>query len=98
MKSVNIPKSGKSKHELLENLERFKSDYSKQLAENDVKLEKTENGYKINAQKKVLFMSFYVNADIIAKEGSYEISWESNAPESKVNEALETIKSALEAD
>lgn len=98
MNSIIIPKPGKSKQELLEKLERFKSEYSKQLDENEVTLEKSADGYKISAQKKVLFMSFYVNAEITAKDGSYELSWESNAPESKVEEALEKIKIELEKE
>jgi hypothetical protein len=98
MNILNIPKPGKSKQELLEKLERFKNDYSSQINENDITIEKTDDGYKINAQKKVLFMSFYVNAEITAKVGAYEISWESNAPKSKVDEALEKIKIELEKD
>lgn len=98
MKSINIPKPGKSKQELLEKLERFKKDYSSQIDENDITIENTGDGFKINATKKVLFMSFYVNADIIAKDGGYEITWESNAPESKVNEALEKIRTELEKE
>lgn len=98
MNSFNIPKPGKSKQELLEKLERFKNDYSSQINENDITIEETDDGYKISAQKKVLFMSFYVNAEITAKDGSYEISWESNAPASKVDEALEKIKIELEKE
>lgn len=95
---INISKPGKSKQELLEKLERFKSDYSKQIDENDARIEKITDGYNIKVEKKVLFMTFYVNADIIAKDEGYEITWESNAPESKVNEALEKVKIELEKD
>jgi hypothetical protein len=95
---INISKPGKTKQELLEKLERFKSDYRKQIDENDVKIEKITDGYNIKVEKKVLFMTFYVNADIITKDEGYEITWESNAPESKVNEALEKVKIELEKD
>ena len=95
---INIPKPGKSKQELLEKLERFKSDYSKQIVENDAKIEKITDGYNIKVEKKVLFMTFYVNADIIVKDEGYEITWESNAPESKVNEALDKVRIELEKD
>jgi ribosome-associated translation inhibitor RaiA len=93
---MTIPKPGKTKQQLLEKLERFKEEYSKQIDENDVTLEKTNDGYRVKAQKKVLFMNFHVNAEIIAKDGEYEITWESNAPESKVNEALEKVRRELE--
>ncbi len=95
---IKIPKPGKSKQELLLKLENFKSDYSKQINENDVKIEKITDGYNIKAEKKVLFLTFYVNADIIAKDYEYLITWESNAPDSKVNEALEKVKEILEKD
>ncbi|MEO8513291.1 MAG: hypothetical protein ABI543_07015 [Ignavibacteria bacterium] len=95
---ITVPKPGKTKEQLLEKLESFKADYSKQINENDVKVEKIPDGYSIKAEKKVLFMTFHVNAELIAKDESYEISWESNAPDSKVNEALEKIKEILEKD
>ena len=93
---MNIPKPGKTKKELLVKLESFKNDYSKEIGENDVKIEKITDGYNIKAEKKVLFMTFHVNADIIAKDNEYIITWESNAPEGKVNEALAKVKEALE--
>lgn len=95
---LNIPKPGKSKQVLLEKLERFKSAYSKQINENEVKIEKITDGYNIKAEKKVLFMTFHVYADIIAKDNEYVITWESNAPNSKVIEALEKVKEILEKE
>lgn len=95
---INIPKPGKSKQELLEKLESFKNEYSKEIGENDVKIEKITDGYTIKAEKKVLFMTYYVNAEIIAKDNEYIITWESNAPDSKVNEALEKVKAMLSKD
>ncbi len=95
---INISKPGKSKQELLEKLESFKNEYSKEIGENDVKIEKITDGYTIKAEKKVLFMTFYVNAEIIAKDNEYIITWESNAPDSKVNEALEKVKAMLSKD
>lgn len=93
---INIPKPGRSKQDLLDKLENLKSDFSRQSAENDVKIEKITDGYNLKAEKQVLFITFYVDANIIAKDGCYEITWESNAPESKVNEALEKVKEVLE--
>ncbi len=93
---INIPKPGKTKQELLDKLEGLKTELSKQVADNEVNIEKITDGYNVKAEKKVLFMTFYVDANIIAKDGCYEITWESNAPDSKVNEALEKVKEALE--
>lgn len=92
---INIPKPGKSKQELLEKLESLKSEFTRESAENDVKIEKITDGYNLKAEKQVLFITFYVDANIIAKDGSYEITWVSNAPENKVNEALEKVKEVL---
>ena len=95
---INIPKPGKSKQELLEKLENFKAEYTRKIDENGIKIEKIADGYSIKAEKKVLFMTFHVNADLIAKDNEYVITWESNAPDSKVNEALEKVKEILEKD
>lgn len=93
---IHIPKPGRTKQDLLEKLEGFKNEYSKEIGENDIKLEKITDGYSIKAEKKVLFLTIYVIAEIIAKENEYVITYESNAPESKVNEALEKVKEKLE--
>lgn len=93
---INIPKPGKTKQELLQKLESIKTEYSKDIADNDVKIANITDGFNIRAEKQVLFLTFHVDANIIAKDGGYEITWESNAPENKVNEALEKVKALLE--
>lgn len=93
---INIPQPGKTKQQLLEKLEELKKDLQKQIDDNEVTLIPLNDGYNLKAEKQVLFMSFYVDANIIAKEGEYEISWKTNAPESKVLQAIEKIKLALE--
>ncbi len=95
---MTIPKPGKTKQQLIERLERFKTDYSREIGDNDIKIEQITDGYSIKAEKKVLFLSFYVNAEVIAKDGEYVITWESNAPENKVNEALDKVRKELEKD
>ena len=93
---INIPKPGKSKQELLQKLENIKADYSKDITENNVKINNITDGFNIKAEKQVLFLTFHVDANIIAKDGGYEITWESNAPENKVIEALDKVKALLE--
>ncbi|MBL8016972.1 MAG: hypothetical protein JNK43_06865 [Ignavibacteria bacterium] len=95
---MTIPKPGKTRQQLLERLKRFKSDYAKEISENDIAIEEVTDGYRVKAEKKVLFLSFYVDAVIAAKDGEYVITWESNAPENKVNEALGKIRRELEKD
>jgi hypothetical protein len=62
-----------------------------------VAIENIPDGYQIKAEKKILFMKFWVNAKIIAMEEAYELTWETNAPAGKVNEAFDKVKSVLEA-
>jgi hypothetical protein len=95
MGKLIINKKDKTKTELLNELRRLKSEFAAQILENEVVIEEIPDGYRVKAEKKVLFFSFYVNADITAKEGEYEISWESNAPNNKVEEALAKVKETL---
>lgn len=93
---LTIPQPGKTKQQLLDKLEELKKDMLKQTEDNDVTLSVINDGYNLKAEKQVLFMTFFVDANIIAKDGEYEITWKTNAPESKVNEALEKVRLALE--
>lgn len=93
---IIINKPGKSKENLLSALGELRSEFSKQIAENNIEIAETSEGFDVKAEKTVLFMKFWVDAKVIAKEGYYEISWETNAPKSKVEEALDSIKELLE--
>jgi len=93
---LTIPQPGKSKQQLLAKLEDLKKDMQKQVENNEVTLTPITDGYNIKAEKKVLFLNFYVDANIVVKDEAFELSWETNAPESKVEEAIEKIKVALE--
>lgn len=93
---LTIPQPGKSKQQLLAKLEDLKKDMQKQAENNEVTLTPITDGYNIKAEKKVLFLNFYVDANIVVKDEAFELSWETNAPERKVEEAIEKIKIALE--
>lgn len=93
---LKIPQPGKTKQQLLDKLEDLKKDMQKQVESNEVTLTPITDGYNIKAEKKVLFLTFFVDANIVVKDEAYELSWETNAPESKVEEAIEKIKTALE--
>lgn len=93
---ITIEQPGKSKQELLVKLEELKKDMQKQVDDNEVTLTPITDGYNIKAEKKVLFMTFFVDANILVKDEAYEITWETNAPEGKVNEALDKIRGVLE--
>jgi hypothetical protein len=91
-----ISKPGKTKEQLLGNLENFKSEFSKFIAENNVKIRDITDGFNVRGEKKFLFMSFWIDANIIAGEGVYKLGWETNAPKNKVDEAMAKVKEVLE--
>ena len=91
-----IEKKDKTKEQLLGCLEKLKSEFAGELNKNEVNIQQITDGYSIKATKKILFLSFWVNAKIIAKNGEFELNWETNAPENKVNEAMKQIISTLE--
>ena len=91
-----IPKPGKSKEQLLNSLEVLRSSFEREISGNNVIMENIPDGYKIKAEKKILFMTFWVNAEIRAKDEAYELTWETNAPAGKVNEAIDKVKKVLE--
>ncbi len=93
---LTIKRPGKSKAELFAKLEDLKKDMQKQVDDNEVTLTPIADGYNIKAEKKVLFMTFFVDANITVKDEAFEITWETNAPEGKVNEALDKIRGVLE--
>ena len=93
MKKI-IEKPGKTKQELLDSLEKLKASFADKIADNKIEITKIEDGYKIRAEKRII-VKFWVDAKIIAQDGAYEISWESNAPQSKVDEAMVGIEKFL---
>lgn len=91
-----IPKPGKSKEMLMKSLNALKVDFAKEIGDNDVRIEDTTDGFRLKAEKTILFMKFWVNAEIRVLDGAYEILWETNAPAGKVNEAIEKVRKVLE--
>ncbi|MEO8447554.1 MAG: hypothetical protein ABI528_08670 [bacterium] len=93
---MRIQKQGRSKADLLNSLDKLKDDLKNDILEYKIGITKINDGYKIKAEKKILFIKFHVDADITAGEGHYDITWETNAPEGKVAEAIDKVKDALE--
>ncbi len=93
---ITVPKPGNTKQELLRKLETLKSSMSDQIEGNEISLTQITDGYSVKAAKKILFMTFFVDAEIIAKDGEYSITYQTNAPQSKVDEALAKVKEVLE--
>ena len=91
-----INRPGKSKEQLLSSLNSLRNNFAKEIADNDVCIESVTDGFLIKAEKKILFMTFWVNAKIKAVEEAYELTWETNVPAGKVNEAIDKVKKVLE--
>lgn len=93
MKKI-IERPRKTKQELLESLSKLKEKFKNEIAGNDVEVTKIPDGYRVRGEKRFI-VKFYVDAQIIAKEGEYELSWETNAPKSKIEDAIKQIESVL---
>jgi len=89
-----ISKPGKSKAELLASLEKLKERFKHEISGNDVEVTQITDGYKIRAEKRFI-VKFHVDAEIVARDGEYEITWETNAPKSKIEDAMVRIEDYL---
>ena len=94
--NIRIDKPGKSREELLTCLEKFEKNYNKEIKEYDIQILEIDGGYNIKAEKSVLFMNFYLDAKIIAHDGYFDISYDTNVPQSKVDEVLNKVEDVLE--
>jgi hypothetical protein len=89
-----IERPGKTKQELLETLSRLKEKFKNEIAGNDVEITEIPDGYKIRGEKRFI-VKFYVDAQIIARDGEYELTWETNAPQGRVDDAIRQIENVL---
>jgi len=93
---MRINKNGKTKVELLNSLDKIKDNLKNEISAYNVDITKINDGYNIKAEKKIVFVKFWVNANIIAGDGYYELTWETNAPEGKVAQAIDKVRDTLE--
>jgi len=93
---MRINKNGKTKVELLSSLDRIKDNLRNEITAYNVDITKINDGYNIKAEKKIVLLKFWVNSNITAGDGYYDIIWETNAPEGKVAKAIDKIKDTLE--
>ncbi|HLT24043.1 MAG TPA: hypothetical protein VK004_02860 [Ignavibacteria bacterium] len=89
-----IERPGKTKQELLESLAKLKEKFKSEIAGNDIEITGIPDGYRVRGEKRFI-VKFYVDAQIIAKDGEYELTWETNAPKGKVDEAIRQIEDVL---
>ncbi|MBK8380976.1 MAG: hypothetical protein IPL16_03615 [Ignavibacteria bacterium] len=92
-----IDKPGKSKQELLNSLEKLKTDFAKEISEYDIKLSPTNDGYNLKGSKKIVFIEFSVDVNIQAEEGKYVINYTSkNVPQGQIDKAMVKVKEVLD--
>lgn len=96
MGNLVVNKPGKSKAQLLECLEKLKDRFKDEMDSNDVTLEKTADGYNITGEKHILFMTFWVKSQIKAMDERFELEWETNAPEGRVQDAMREVTKVLD--
>ena len=92
-----IDKPGKSKQELLNSLEKLKTDFAKEISEYEVKLSPITDGYNLKGSKKIVFIEFSVDVNIQAEEGKYVINYTSkNVPQGQIDKAMVKVKEVLD--
>jgi len=90
-----IEKPGKSKDELMKCLENLENVYEKEIKEYDLQVIKSYDGYSIRGKKKILFMNFYLNAQIMVYDGKIEVKYDTNVPAGKVDEVLCKVEEVI---
>lgn len=94
---IVIDKPGRSKKELLEGLEKLKSDFSSQISQYDIKISPAKDGYNLKVNKKIIFVDFSADINITAEEGKYVINYTTkNIPQGKIDEALVMVRQTLD--
>ncbi|MBK6773457.1 MAG: hypothetical protein IPG78_15270 [Ignavibacteria bacterium] len=92
-----IDKPGKSKQELLNSLEKLKTDFAKEISEYDIMLSPITDGYNLKGSKKIVFIEFSVDVNIKAEEGKYVINYTSkNVPQGQIDKAMVKVKEVLD--
>ena len=94
---ITIDNPGKSKQELLNSLEKLKTDFAKEISEYDIKLSPITDGYNLKGSKKIVFIEFSVDVNIQAEEGKYVINYTSkNVPQGQIDKAMVKVKEVLD--
>ncbi len=94
---ITIDKPGKSKQELLQSLEKLKSEFAKEISQYDIKLNPITDRYNLKGSKKIAFIEFSVDVNIKAEEGKYIIDYHTkNVPQSKIEDAIGQVTKVLE--
>lgn len=91
-----IQKPDKTKDELYKCLEKLEETYQAEIKDYNLQIIKSYDRYTIKAKKNVLFMEFYLNAEIIAGEGFIEMKYDTNVPFNKVDEVLCKVEEVIE--
>ncbi|MCY7363044.1 MAG: hypothetical protein LH629_13420 [Ignavibacteria bacterium] len=98
MKSITFNKSGKSKEEIMQCLEKLEKKYSDEISENNISIKKNGTEFTLSAVKKILFLTYKIDAKLIISDGLIKLDYESNIPESFEKDAIKMIEDEINTE
>ncbi len=94
---IKIYRPGKTKQELLDSLAKLQTEYRDKITEYDIQITPITDGYNMKGSRKIVFITFSVDADIKAEDGKYTVEYTAeNVPQAKLNEAIGKVTKVLE--
>lgn len=93
---ISINKPGKSKKELLNYLEKLKTDFAHEISKYDLKLSPVKDGYNLKGSKRILVLKASADINIKAENEKYVIDYTSkNIPLGMIDQAISKVKQIL---
>jgi len=96
MEQIEIAKTGKSKEELLNCMERMQGKFGNLKSEYNISINRDDNIFFVSANKKILFLNFWIKAKVTVQSEKIIIEYETNAPQKYHKEAIDFIMKAIE--
>ena len=94
---ITIDRPGKTKQELLNSLEKLKTEYADKIKEYDIQITPITDGVNLKGSKKIVFITFSVDVNIKAEDGKYIVDYTTeNVPQAKIDEAIGEVTKVLE--
>lgn len=81
MKEFTIKLPGNPKAELHLKLKKIIGEYNSEIMKNNVKIIQSNDVYNIHADKNVMFVNYYVNAEVVVFDNYLQVKYDTNAPD-----------------
>jgi hypothetical protein len=95
MKTKLFQQPGKSKAELIKCLEKVQKKYQTKINDNNITINRIGDKFNIYAVKKILFLKYWVDANIKLNDGKISIEYDTNIPESKEKDFIKIIEKEI---